>query len=85
MFLESNPIPVKWAGDTAVITVTNMGIPGMGTYSARVMIYDGQYAGMWTGTNHGGQMWGKIEPLKEAAEPQAEPKPPEQPAKPKSE
>src|SRR3954470_2876030 len=32
------PIPVKWAGDTPVISVTNMGIPGMGTYTARVMI-----------------------------------------------
>jgi hypothetical protein len=57
------PIPVKWAGDTPVISVTNMGIPGMGTYTARVMIYDGQYMGMWSGATHGGNLWGKIEPL----------------------
>jgi hypothetical protein len=57
-------IPVKWAGDTPVISVTKMGIPGMGTYTARVMIYEGKYAGMWTGTNHGGNLWGTIEPLK---------------------
>jgi hypothetical protein len=54
-------LPVKWAGDTPVITVTNFGIPGMGTYTARVMIYDQQYAGTWRGANVGGQMWGKIE------------------------
>ena len=57
------PIPVKWAGDTPVISVTNMGIPGMGAYTARVVIYDGQYAGMWSGATHGGNLWGKIEPL----------------------
>ena len=55
------PIPVKWAGDTPVITVTNMGIPGMGTFTARVLIYDDQYAGTWRGTNHGGNLWGTIE------------------------
>jgi hypothetical protein len=57
-------IPVKWAGnDTAVISVTNWGLPGMGTYTARVMIYEDQYAGTWTshGQNpHGGHLWGKI-------------------------
>ena len=54
-------IPVKWAGDTAVISVTRLGIPGLGTYSARVLIYEDQYAGTWTGTNHGGHLWGRIE------------------------
>jgi hypothetical protein len=77
------PIPVKWAGDTPVISVTNMGIPGMGTYTARVMIYDGQYMGMWSGATHGGNLWGKIEPLpKEEAQPATdEPKQPEGAAK----
>jgi hypothetical protein len=56
-------IPVKWAGDTPVISVTNIGMPGLGTYTARVMVYGDQYVGVW-GTSdgsHGGQMWGKIE------------------------
>ena len=54
-------LPVKWAGDTAVITVTDVGIPGLGTYTARVLIYGDQYAGTWSGTNHGGHLWGRIE------------------------
>lgn len=54
-------VPVKWAGDTPVISVTNLWLPGLGTYTARVVIYDNQYAGTWSGGGHGGQMWGKIE------------------------
>src|SRR5438128_1818901 len=40
-------VPVKWAGDTPVISVTDLSIPGMGTYTARVMIFRDQYAGTW--------------------------------------
>jgi hypothetical protein len=54
-------IPVKWAGDTPVISVTDMSIPRMGTYTARVMIYRDHYAGTWSGATHGGHMWGRIE------------------------
>jgi hypothetical protein len=56
-------IPVKWADDTPVISVTNFGVPGLGTYTARVVIYGDQYAGIWGSSDgsHGGQMWGKIE------------------------
>ena len=55
-------LPVKWAGDTPVITVTNMGIPGIGTYTARVLIYDDHYAGTWSGgPTHRGELFGKIE------------------------
>jgi hypothetical protein len=54
-------IPVKWAGDTPVISVTDMTIPGLGTYTARVMIYGDEYAGTWRGGDHGGHLWGRIE------------------------
>ena len=54
-------IPVLWAGDTPVISVTDFGIPGMGKYTARVMIYGNQYAGTWSSPRHGGYMWGRIE------------------------
>lgn len=55
-------IPVKWAGDTPIISVTEMGIPGMHTYSARVVIYNGRYAGTWNGAgNHGGTLFGRLE------------------------
>lgn len=58
-------LPVKWAGDTAVITVTDMGFPGLGTYTARVLIYGDQYAGTWSGKDHGGHLWGRIERAKQ--------------------
>ncbi|GEP42833.1 hypothetical protein BGE01nite_21240 [Brevifollis gellanilyticus] len=58
------PLQVKWAGDTAVICVTDMLIPGSGTYSARVLIYKGTYAGTWSGGGHGGLMSGLIAPTK---------------------
>lgn len=54
------PITVKWAGDTPVITLTDVSIPGLGTYTARVLIYRDQYAGTWSGKNEGGQMFGKV-------------------------
>jgi hypothetical protein len=57
-------IPVKWAGDTPVISVTELGFPGLGSYTARVMIYGDQYAGTWQDNNnkeHGGHLWGRIE------------------------
>jgi hypothetical protein len=60
-------LPVKWAGDTPVISVTDVTFPGLGTYSARVLIYRGWYAGTWHGGDHGGQMFGRIEKADAAA------------------
>jgi hypothetical protein len=54
------PVTVKWAGDTPVIEVTDAGIPGMGSYTARVVLYRDRYAGTWSGKNHGGQLFGAI-------------------------
>jgi hypothetical protein len=54
-------LPVRWAGDTPVICVDNMGFPGLGTYTARVMIYADHYAGFWSGGDHGGHLFGVIE------------------------
>jgi hypothetical protein len=56
-------IPVKWAGDTAVIQVTGMRMPGGSGagYSARVLIYGDQYAGTWSSPKHGGHLFGRIE------------------------
>jgi hypothetical protein len=58
-------LPIRWAGDTPVICVDEMMIPGLGTFTARVMIYRGHYAGFWTGKDHGGHLFGVIEPAKE--------------------
>jgi len=55
-------LPVRWAGDTPVITVDNIGIPGLGTYTARVMIYADHNSGFWSGGVHGGHLFGEIKP-----------------------
>ena len=55
------PVQVKWAGDTPVITLDNVSIPGLGTYSARVLVYDKTYAGTWSAGDHGGMLHGLIE------------------------
>ncbi|SRR6266545_2538596 len=74
------PVPVKvlWAGDTPVISITNAGLPGLGTYTARVLIYEGLYSGTWFGPGHGGFLSGKLEkaegkPAKEPEKPAGEP------------
>jgi hypothetical protein len=54
------PITIKWAGDTPVIELTDFSIPGMGSYTARVILYRDQYAGTWSGGRGGGQLFGKI-------------------------
>ena len=54
------PVQVKWAGDTPVITVDNLAIPGGGAYTARVLIYDKTYAGTWSGGDHAGLLNGVI-------------------------
>ncbi len=59
-------LPIKWAGDTPVITVDKMPFPGLGTYTARVMIYEDHYAGFWSGADHGGHLYGLIEQGKTA-------------------
>jgi hypothetical protein len=55
------PLLIKWAGDTPIITMTNMEIPGLGTFSTRVIIYEGRYAGTWQHGDVGGLMSGRIE------------------------
>ena len=58
------PVPVRviWAEDTAIITLSDLAMPLLGTYSARVMIHHGFYSGVWYsgGKNYGGVMQGRI-------------------------
>ncbi len=53
-------LPVLWAGDTPVITLDKLTIPGLGTFSARVVIHGDSYAGTWDGGDHGGHLFGQI-------------------------
>ncbi len=60
-FVAPIPVQVKWAGDTPVITLDSVGMPGGGnSYSARVLIYDNTYAGTWSGGDHVGLLNGVI-------------------------
>mgnify|MGYP003994195811 CR=1 FL=1 len=56
------PLQVQWAGTTPVITLTNVLIPGLGTFSSRVVIYKNKYAGTWTHGDVGGHLFGTIGP-----------------------
>ena len=40
-------LPIKWAGDTPMVVVDSLPLPGFGTVSARVMFFEGHYAGYW--------------------------------------
>src|SRR5213075_3592134 len=55
-------LPIRWAGDTPVVTVDDLPLPGFGTISARVMFFEGHYAGYWKHGDHGGNMFGVIHP-----------------------
>lgn len=57
------PVEIKWAGDTPVITLTNLTLPGLGTFTSRVVIYEGRYAGTWQHGEVGGHLFGTIEKL----------------------
>lgn len=64
------PVDVLWAGDTPVLTMTEQAIEGLGTFTARVLIHDGRYAGTWQHGPVGGNMWGRV--VVAAAEPGGE-------------
>jgi hypothetical protein len=55
-------VPVEWAGDTPMVSLTNASIPGLGeAFSARVIFHDNRYAGTWQHGKIGGHMFGRIE------------------------
>ena len=58
-FVAPIPVQVKWAGDTPVLIVDKLPLPG-GVYSARVLIYEHTYAGTWSAGDHGGLLKGVI-------------------------
>ncbi len=53
-------LDILWAGQTPVITLEAMTIPGLGTFSARVLFHQGRYAGTWQHGDNGGHLYGKI-------------------------
>ncbi|MEX1042404.1 MAG: hypothetical protein WDZ51_17355 [Pirellulaceae bacterium] len=59
------PLEVKWAGNTPVISLDNVTLPGLGTFSSYVVIDGDKYAGTWTHGEVSGHMFGRIEKLKD--------------------
>ena len=56
-------LQVKWADTTPVITLDSVRIPGLGTFSARVLFHGQRYAGTWQHGDKGGHLYGVIEKL----------------------
>jgi hypothetical protein len=54
-------LQILWAGNTPVITLDQVWIPGLGTFSARVLIHKDRYSGTWDHDAVGGHLFGRIE------------------------
>ena len=53
-------VPMRFAGDTPMIAMTDTSLPGIGTFTVRVFFYGDRYAGTWQHGPVGGQMNGTI-------------------------
>jgi hypothetical protein len=62
-------LDVKWADDTPVISLSDLTIPGLGTFTSRVLVYGDRYAGTWQHGEAGGHLWGRIEKAAPIAKP----------------
>ncbi len=69
-------LDVLWAGDTPVITLTDLTVPGLGTFTSRVLFYGDRDAGTWQHGKFGGEMWGRVEHGQSPAPKDAPPKAP---------
>lgn len=54
-------INVEWVGKTPVMVMDSMSLPGLGTFSARVVFHDQKYAGTWKHDNVGGHLFGRVD------------------------
>jgi hypothetical protein len=53
-------VPVMWAGETPVLSMSQYAIPGQGVFSARILIHNGMYSGTWGSQAQGGKMFGMV-------------------------
>ena len=57
-------VPIVWAGDTPMVSITDFAIPGLGDeFGACVIFYDDRYAGTWDHGQYGDMMYGTIRSL----------------------
>jgi hypothetical protein len=56
------PVTMRWVDDTPMVMLTDVTIPTLGTFTARVFFYGDRYAGTWQhGDKYGGHLFGRIE------------------------
>ena len=54
------PVMIRWAGTTPVLTLEEVTLPGMGTFSSRVLIHKNRYTGTWQHDGVGGHLFGTL-------------------------
>ena len=54
-------VTMLWAGDTPMVSLTDLTVPTLGTLTARVIFYRDRYAGTWQHDEVGGHLFGVIE------------------------
>ena len=54
------PVIIRWASTTPLIMLEEVTLPGMGTFSARVLIHRNRYAGTWQHDGVGGHLFGTL-------------------------
>jgi hypothetical protein len=54
-------VPLRFAGDTPMIQMTDTTIPGVGTFTVRLFFYANSYAGTWQHDDRRGTMTGRLE------------------------
>lgn len=54
-------VTMLWAGDTPMVSLTDLMVPTLGTFTARVIFYRDRYAGTWQHGEVGGHLFGAIE------------------------
>ena len=54
-------INVEWIGKTPVMVMDSVPLPGLGTFSARVVFHDKKYAGTWKHDAVGGHLFGRVD------------------------
>jgi len=59
-FVMPIPVRMRFDRDTAILIVDGLSIPGGGTYTARLLIYERTYSGTWKGQRGGGMLYGTI-------------------------
>ena len=50
-----------WAGDTPMVSLTDLTVPMLGSFTVRVIFYGDRYAGTWQHDAVGGHLFGVIE------------------------